>query len=40
MGALVPFVVVEILRDGFGAVVVAADHKKLLVAPDVWESVD
>ena len=33
--AFVPFVVVEPLRDEFGAVVVAADHKKLLAAPDV-----
>lgn len=38
--AFVPFVVVETLRDEFGAVVVAADHKKLVVAPDVWELVD
>ena len=40
VGAFVPFVVVEMLRHGFEAVVVAADHKKLLVAPDVCELVD
>jgi hypothetical protein len=40
VGAFVPFVAVETLRDGFGAVVVAAEHKKLLVAPGVWELVD
>ena len=35
VGAFVPFLAVETLRDGFGAVVVVADHKNLLVAPDV-----
>ena len=38
--AFVEFVVVETLRDAVGAVVVAADHKKLRAAPDVWELVD
>ena len=40
VGAFVPFVVVETLHDGFGALVAVADHKKLLEAPDVWELVD
>ena len=40
VGAFFPFVVVETLHDGFGVVVAVVDHKKLFVAPDVWELVD
>ena len=42
VGAFVPFVVVETLRDGVGvgAVVVVADYKNLHVALDVWKFVD